>query len=72
MNTSMVSRDVERMSGALCLAGPRVLVQHMFDDLEGNASLNEFSADFPSVFGEVAIAVLEFRRASLLADAAAA
>ena len=72
MNTSMVSRDPEIMSGALCFTGTRVPVQNFFDYLEGSSSLNEFLEDFPSVPRGAAVALLEAARTSLFADAAAA
>ncbi len=57
------------MSGALCFAGTRVLVQSLFDYLEGNSSLEEFLDDFPTVSREVAVAVLEEAREHLFSDA---
>jgi uncharacterized protein (DUF433 family) len=72
MKATMVSRDPEIMSGALCFTGTRVPVQNLFDYLEGSSSLDEFLEDFPSVQRETAVAVLEAARARLFADAAAA
>jgi uncharacterized protein (DUF433 family) len=71
MATGYISRDLEIMSGALCFRGTRVPVQNLFDYLEGNASLDEFLEDFPSVSHEAAIAVLEAAKARLFADAPA-
>ena len=68
MNTPLVNRDPEIMSGALCFKGTRVPVQNLFDYLEGKSSLE----DFPSVDREAAVGVLEAARARLFADAAAA
>jgi hypothetical protein len=48
MNEQYISRDPEVMSGALCFKGTRVLVQNLFDYLEGNSSIEEFLDDFPS------------------------
>ncbi len=59
MDTSLVSRDPEVMSGALCFSGTRVPVKNLFDYLEGSSSLEEFLEDFPSVRREKAVAVLE-------------
>jgi uncharacterized protein (DUF433 family) len=72
MDTPYISRDPEIMSGALCFKGTRVLVQNLFDYLEGSSSLEDFLEDFPSVSREAAIAVLEAAKAHLFADAPAA
>ena len=72
MNAPCISRDPEIMSGAPCFKGTRVLVQNLFDYLEGNSSLEEFLDDFPSVSRETAVAVLETAKARLFADAPAA
>lgn len=70
MDSALVSRDPEIMSGALCFTGTRVPVKNLFDYLEGSSSLEDFLEDFPSVSRKRAVAVLEAARASL-ADAAA-
>jgi uncharacterized protein (DUF433 family) len=67
-----IKRDPEIMSGTLCFSGTRVPVQNLFDYLEGDASLDEFLTDFPSVSREAAVAVLEAARERLFTDAAAA
>ena len=72
MNAPYISRDPEIMSGAPCFEGTRVLVQNLFDYLEGNSSLEEFLGDFPSVSREAAVAVLETAKARLFADVPAA
>ena len=59
MDVSLVSRDAEIMSGALCFTGTRVPVQNLFDYIEGSSSLEQFLEDFPSVSRERAVAVLE-------------
>ncbi|MBK7000312.1 MAG: DUF433 domain-containing protein [Rhodoferax sp.] len=69
MDTFLVSRNPEIMSGALCFTGTRVLVKNLFDYLEGTSSLEDFLEDFPSVSREKAVAVLEAARARLSADA---
>jgi len=69
MDTPYISRDVGIMSGAPCFKGTRVLVQNLFDYLEGSSSLEDFLEDFPSVSREAAIAVLETAKARLFADA---
>jgi uncharacterized protein (DUF433 family) len=72
MDTSLVSRDPDIMSGALCFSGTRVPVKNLFDYLEGSSTLGEFLEDFPTVSRERAVAVLEAARARLAADAPAA
>ncbi len=72
MNPSLVKRDPEIMSGALCFAGTRVPVKNLFDYLEGTSSLEEFLEDFPSVSRGRAVAVLEAAHEILEADAPAA
>lgn len=72
MDTSLVSRDPDIMSGALCFSGTRVPVQNLFDYLEGSSSLDDFLEDFPSVPRTKAVAILEAARERLFADAPAA
>jgi uncharacterized protein (DUF433 family) len=72
MDTNLVSRDREIMSGALCFTGTRVPVQNLFDYVEGTSSLEDFLEDFPSVQREKAVAVLEAAKERLFADAPAA
>ena len=72
MDTALVTRDPEIMSGALCFSGTRVPVKNLFDYLEGSSSLEEFLEDFPTVSRTRAVAVLEVARESLAADAPAA
>ncbi|MDB5902355.1 MAG: hypothetical protein JWM26_1233 [Betaproteobacteria bacterium] len=72
MAPSLVSRDPEIMSGALCFTGTRVPAQNLFDYLEGGSSLEDFLEDFPSISRETAVAVLEVARERLFADAPAA
>ena len=72
MQTSLVKRDPEIMSGVLCFTGTRVPVKHLFDYLEGSSSLDDFIEDFPSVPRERAVAVLEAARQQLASAHAAA
>ena len=72
MDTTLVSRDPDIMSGALCFRGTRVPVKSLFEYLEGTSSLEEFLEDFPSVSRDRAVAVLEAARQQLTADAPAA
>ncbi len=72
MDASLISRNPEIMSGALCFTQTRVPVKNLFDYLEGASSLEDFLEDFPSVSRDKAIAVLESARERLAADAPAA
>lgn len=69
MDSSLVSRDPEVMSGVLCFAGTRVPVKNLFDYLEGGATLEGFLEDFPSIQRDKAVAVLEAARERLSTDA---
>ena len=68
MDKSLVSRNPEILSGALCFTGTRVPVQNLFDYLEGSSSLANFLEDFPSVSRESAISVLEAAREQIFAE----
>ena len=59
MDTPLVKRDPDIMSGALCFTGTRVPVKALFDYLEGSSSLEDFLEDFPSISRPHALAVLE-------------
>ncbi len=72
MDASLVNRNADVMSGALCFTGTRVPVKNLFDYLQGSSSLEDFLQDFPSVSRERAVAVLEAARQRLAADAPAA
>ena len=72
MDSSLVSKDPEIMSGALCFRGTRVPVKNLFDYLEGSSTLEDFLQDFPTVSRSTAVAVLEAARQRLTADAPAA
>lgn len=72
MDTSLVSRNPEVMSGTLCFTGTRVPVKNLFDYLEGASTLEDFLEDFPSIPRNKAVAVLEAARERLAADAPAA
>jgi len=72
MDASLVSRNPELMSGALCFTGTRVPVKNLFDYLEGSSSLNDFLADFPFIQRNQAVAVLEAARERLAIHAPAA
>ena len=69
MKSAHIKTDPEIMSGAVCFTGTRVLVQNLFDYLEGSSSLEDFLEDFPSVTREAAVAVLEAAKARVFSDA---
>jgi uncharacterized protein (DUF433 family) len=71
-DASLVSRDPEIMSGAVCFKGTRVPVKNLFDYLEGASTLEDFLEDFPSISRNMAISVLEAARERLAVDATAA
>ncbi|OOQ58179.1 DUF433 domain-containing protein [Mucilaginibacter pedocola] len=54
----VISIDSEVLSGQPVFAGTRVPVESRFDHLEAGVTLDEFLEDFPSVFKEQVIALL--------------
>jgi uncharacterized protein (DUF433 family) len=69
MSSQFITIDPEIHSGTPVFRGSRVPVKTLFDHLKSGDSLQVFLEDFPSVSRELAIAVLEEARASLLTDA---
>ena len=59
--------DTERLSGTPCFKGTRVPVQALIDHIEGNSTLDDFLAGFPSVSREQAIQFIELAKDNLLA-----
>ena len=55
------------MGGIPCFRGTRVPVETLIDHIEGNATLEQFLAGFPSVTREQAIQFIELAKESLLA-----
>lgn len=73
MNTELlVEVDLEKMGGTPVFTGTRVPIKNLFDCLEGGESLKEFLDQFPTVFREQALGVLELSRRRLLSDYEAA
>jgi len=68
MDSALVKRNPEIISGTLCFSGTRVPVKNLFDYLEGSSSLEEFLEDFPTISRERAIAVLEAAHESFAAE----
>jgi uncharacterized protein (DUF433 family) len=58
MNTPVIIRDPEILSGIPVFAGTRVPAKNLIDYLEHGRSLEEFLKDFPTVQREQAIAAL--------------
>jgi uncharacterized protein (DUF433 family) len=67
---SVIVVNPEIMSGTPCFRGMRVPFQNLIDYLEGDYSLEEFLADFPSVTRAQAIASLDEAKERLLASLA--
>lgn len=63
-----IVRDPETMHGAPVFRGTRVLVQTLFEYLEGGDSLEDFLAGFPTVSRDLAIAALEEAKQLLVAN----
>ena len=58
--------DSERMSGTPCFKGTRVPVQCLIDYIEGNSTLEEFFADYPSVSRDQVVRFLELAKMQLI------
>lgn len=58
VNSKLISRSPEIMSGAPVFAGTRVPIGTIIDYLAGNHSLDEFLDDFPTVRREQALELL--------------
>ena len=69
MKPKLITVDPEIHGGTPVFAGTRVPVKTLFDHLEAGDSLEVFLDDFPSVTREVAVALLEETKFSLLPDA---
>ena len=59
VETQLISRSPNILSGTPVFAGTRVPVQTIIDYLAGGHSLNEFLDDFPTVQREQALDLLE-------------
>lgn len=60
-----VERHPERLSGAWVFRGTRVAVKALFENLESDASIDDFVEWFPGVTREQVLAVLEHTVKSL-------
>jgi len=63
---SAVERVPGKVSGAWLFKGTRILVQALFENLEGGATVDQFLEWFPGVAREQVLAVLKFAEASLV------
>ena len=61
-----VERQPEKVSGAWVFKGTRVPVRALFENLEGDASVEEFLAWFPGVSREQVTTVLRHAENSLV------
>lgn len=68
IETQVISRSPDIMSGAPVFTGTRVPVQTVIDYLAGGHPLSEFLDDFPTVSREQALELLE-RIKQMLKDA---
>ena len=64
-----VHSDSEILSGTPVFSGTRVPFQALLDYIEGNHTLDEFLADFPSVSRELAIRALDQAKDLVVAGA---
>jgi uncharacterized protein (DUF433 family) len=58
IETTVISRSPEVMSGAAVFAGTRVPVESLMDYLAGGHSLEDFLEDFPTVTRDQAVQLL--------------
>ena len=57
---AFLSRNLERLGGALCFRGSRVPVESLFQHLAAGDTLDAFLEDFPGVSREAALFALQF------------
>lgn len=62
----------DRMSGTPCFAGTRVPIQHLWDYLETDETIESFLGDFPGVTREQVLALIELAKSHVLDGIAAA
>ena len=56
---SLITTDLDILSGTPVFTGTRVPIESLFDHLEAGISLDEFLEDFPSVSKSHAVAILD-------------
>lgn len=62
----VIHSDPEIMGGTPVFVGTRVPLQNLIDSLEGNESVEEFLAAFPTVQRQQVIAVIEAGKLKML------
>lgn len=60
-----MDRDLGKLGGKWCFAGPRLPVAALFENLNDGATIEEFLEWFPDVTAEQVHAVMAFALASL-------
>lgn len=70
MKNGVIEINLDKLGGVPVFAGTRVPIRNLFDYLEGGESLEDFVEGFPPVTREMAVAVLEIAKASILAESA--
>ena len=70
--SDFIEVNPEKLSGAPVFKGTRVLVQSLFDYLEGGDSIDEFLSDFPTVSRTHVTGLLEDLRREAIPDTEAA
>ena len=72
MNTQVISRDPDILSGTPVFAGTRVPVRILFDYLEAGDSVDVFLEEYPHISRDIVISVLELAKNGLVGDSEAA
>ena len=72
MNTQVISRDPDILSGTPVFAGTRVPVRILFDYLEAGDSVDVFLEEYPHISRDIVISVLELVKNGLVGDSEAA
>jgi uncharacterized protein (DUF433 family) len=68
--TPLITIHPGLLSGAPAFTGTRMLIQALFDYIEGGDPLDEFLTDFPNVTRDHAVAVLELAKSAAITEAA--
>jgi len=66
--SNAIVRDPETMHGLPVFRGTRVLIQTLFEYLEGGDTIEDFLQGYPTVSRELAVGALEEARQLLLAS----
>jgi uncharacterized protein (DUF433 family) len=71
IETELITRDPEIMSGTPVFAGTRVPIKNLLDYLRGGHTLDDFLEAFPTVEREQADAILDLATSILASEDAA-